>query len=204
LYEKIDFFILISLLAVNLYSQTETFQIAPKNTISLHLAPYYNDIFSVGHRSERWLLYSLKIDYSRELTDRWSFCTGLDQIALLRKTKDRELYVNKMKDRYIGVPVVLKYSFSNPVFIKFGPCFDFLQLHKTNIEELNSRRNDFWFGFLLSVGWVHEINNVVTLSISHDIRLISDLSWSKINSQRDYFKNISPLFGVNFGIGYKF
>jgi len=199
--KKLFFFILIFFEA-NLYSQTETFQIAPKNTISVHVAPYEFMVIGKYQRiNGNNYSFNMGINYSRELTERWSFCSGFEQRTVAQKWEDDNIVKDRYKRNILNLPVAFKYYFSIPVHIQFGANFAFWGYDNKNSDYV------FAFGHQLSAGWEHVLNNGITISIN------SNAIWYPINPKYPRFINRDPneffrggflFFGINMGIGYKF
>ena len=184
-------------LALNLFSQTVTLQIAKKNSIGVHVVILQHHKMAIGDYSWQQYGYTLGIDYSRELAKNWTFCTGLEQERHFM-FKWQEVDANKLgRFNFIGVPVAFKYDFSIPVYLKFGTVFNFF----TYSRIASNGEKNFLLRWQFSAGWEHEFNNGLVLSASPEVR------WGgKMHSKTldEYFRTGYRSYGVNLGIGYKF
>ena len=188
--------ILISFLAVNLYGQSETFQVAKKNTIGMHVVPLQSHILPIDGFSHYLFAHTLGIDYSREFSNRWSFFTGIEQERNSKYKNWIGDYTPLRKFFLVGIPVAIKYNFSIPVFLKFGAISNFFAY-----SVLNNNEYLFFLRWQLSAGWEHEFNNGFLISISQEIRWSGKMDSKTLN---EYFKNGYRSYGINVGIGYKF
>jgi len=203
--KRVIFFIFSSFLVVNIYGQSESSHIAKKNTIGVHV-----NTFSYMRNSETFdsnpitSSFGLGIDYSRELSNRWSFCSGLEQ-RIFFNTNDLRCndFIIQVKSSYgiTGIPAVFKYNFSNLVYIKTGPHFNFYGYAQSNIY--NAYKSiGLLLSWQLSAGLEHVFDNGIMLSLSPDIRWYPHIA--KLRFSLDNYFRPGFILSVNLGIGYKF
>ena len=175
--KRVSFLLIACFSVVNLYSQTETVK---KNTIGIHIVPGYG-LRGGGTWGSN---FGVGIDYTRRLTEHWSFRGGLERLGFISKTDDG-------KERRIieweatSLPAQLKYKFESPVFINFGPVLD-LWHYSYGVE--------VGFGLRLGIGLEHEFRNGLTVYLNPTINYSG---WNDVETR--HFR----LLG-NMGIGYKF
>ena len=207
--KRLFLFISLSFLALNLFGQTETFHVAKKNTIGVHVAPY--DFIGIDRFNVDYS-YMFGLDYSRGLTDRWSFCTGLEQRLFVQRAEHR-VFDNidkiKHKGRFIDLPIAIRYYFSYPVYLQFGQQFTFYINEKgMGSSSLSYHELLINLGWQLSVGWEYELNNGILLSFNPGVRWYfphnSGNSNEALNGFRSFASKGFSFFCVNMGIGYKF
>jgi hypothetical protein len=201
------------LFVFDLYGQSDK-----KNLIGTHISlgtGTYNFSFPAGWKSG-FRGYQTKyygnagVDYARTFLKRWDICTGFEYTYY-------HIYGlnggQRIKNDFplVSIPVQLKYRFLKYIYLNGGIYFHLL----------GKSRDDFWaqdengeykklphtgmkFGYGFGVGYEHEFNSGILLSINPNIR------WNgtgKLKGLTDEaFTYTYTLFqgGVSIGVGYKF
>ena len=201
--KKTAFLLILFFLVVNLYSQTETDK---KNTIGVHVAPGTFTGAGVWIKTT----YGVGVNYSRRLSDSWSFYSGLESHAFFHKGSgskstitfigedgqeiERTLINKSRLDWTITtIPVQFKHH-GKRVDFKFGPLVNIYDLFYDNWTTSSI------LGWEYGVGFDREFNNGITLYLNPYIRFNGVLLPLYLGNN-DYSSIQS---GVNFGVGYKF
>jgi len=174
---------------IHLYAQNDK-----KNMIGTHTSFGTGDYVLIktleGSYNTKYY-YSIGLDYSRTLSERWDLCSGLEYTYNYMKmtpaftgVKEPSRDVNLT---LVTVPVQFKYSLGKLVYFNGGAFF--------NILNRKDRRDaDIFLGVGLGIGLKHEFNSGIMLSLNPYTRL-NGIG----NSHCKYLQG-----GVSFGVGYKF
>ena len=190
--KKIVFFLVLCFSVVNLYCQTGTVK---QNTIEIYIAPGIGYLGGGGVAP-----FGIGIDYSRRLTERWSLCGGLEQIARIMGNKNSiskeqvgdEVTVNATSKSGLAfdwnitsIPIQLKYHFNNFIYINGGTSLDLY--HDEPSDTIVG------LGWRAGAGFEHEFNNGIMLSLNPYLKVNFG------NGDSSYLQ-----LAVNFGVGYSF
>ena len=193
---KIIFLFIVGFAVVNLYSQPETDK---RNTIVAHIGPGIGGAGAVGSMP-RYL--NVGIDYSRRFSERWSFCTGVEELGFLgirsvgESTWNGDTLIANFKPKngphweITSIPIQLKRHFGNIAYISFGSSLNIFHFKYST---------EVGLGWSFSAGLEHEFNNNIMFSLNPYI------GWSRILSQQKKGGDTGYLkAGIGLGIGYKF
>jgi hypothetical protein len=173
-----------------------------KNTIGTHFAYGASEYFSFpgltgagGYTGKGY--YSIGIDYSRRLSDRWEFCSGLTYAYHnMRITGDgdgsgRYSYSHKQDFRMITIPLQMKYHFWKYFYVNGG-------LFVSEFSEVGEEELGAGLGIGVGAGAEYEFKTGIMVTLSPYLR------WNVTTI--GYYWHFYNLLqqGVAVGIGYKF
>ena len=163
---------------VNLYSQTET----AKKTIGVHVTPgIYLGMGPAG-------TFGIGLDYSKKISEKWSFCSGFEQHALglfnIISYSERPWQIT-------SIPVQLKHH-GKYVDFKFGPVVNSFGLFYNKVT------TTFILGWEFGVGFEREFNKGIIIYLNPYVR-INGIVLSELDGG---YRNLHS--GVSLGIGKKF
>jgi len=196
------FLLILCFSITNLYAQNEK-----KNMIGTYTAfgtGAYGRIkpYEGGGSYNTKYYYTIGLDYSRTLSERWDLCSGLEYTYNDMTIKPSFTGVGQPLSNVhltlVTVPVQFKYHFGKLAYFNGGTFLNILakdsDKYRPNVAML--------LGIGFGIGFKHEFNSGIMLSLNPYTRFngIGNLSLHS-ESIKDY-KYLQG--GVSFGVGYKF
>ena len=120
--KRIALLLILFLEVVNLYSQPQT---AKKEMMGAHFAFGGGNYFIIGSLDGGYntkYYYGIGVDYSRALSKRWSFCSGLEYTSfnVINKPEHPNAIPFKQNLSFVTIPVYFKYHFGKFVYFNGG------------------------------------------------------------------------------------
>jgi hypothetical protein len=171
-----------------------------------------------GGRYNAKYYYSTGLDYSRMLSKRWDFCTGMKYTRSNMSVTPAPGIPGAPRDfnlKLATIPVQMKYHFGKFFYINGGLLFNIIA--KSSDEVLAppyrgpTHDVNLLLGCVLGVGFEYELSSGITFSLNPSV------TWNgieNVNGGESFLKFLQKegniqyarylQGGVSFGIGYKF
>ena len=193
-----------------------------KNLIGTHVAfgvGGYGTVRVVGAPSyDAKYYYTIGLDYSRQLSKRWDFCSGFEytynDLTMTPPSTGVERPSWSANLRLVTVPIQFKYHFGKLVYLNGGTLLNISATERSEAfglgaegwYPLNKEHKNgvaLFFGFGMGIGFEHEFNSGMMLFLNPYARfngIGKGLSLQK--EALEHYKYLQG--GVSLGIGYRF
>ena len=187
-----------------------------KNMIGTHVAfgtgGYGSARLKGAPSSKTNYFYTIGLDYSRQLSKRWDFCSGFEYTYTdLKKSfgyyTDGKQAFNSANLKMTTIPLQLKYHVGRFIYLNGGPLLNITAKERATSYYLTfeDATSDvaMLLGFGLGLGFEHEFKSGLTLSLSPYARFNGiGKALSFQSKPLEHYKYLQG--GVNLGIGFKF
>ena len=216
--KKIILLLLFCLSISHLYAQNDK-----KNLIGTHIAfgtgEYWWAVYHDGPSHNTNYYYTIGLNYSRQLSKRWTFGSGLEY-TYNDMTVTPSLFMGNERPPWsanltlITVPVQFKYRFGKVFYLNVGPILNILATERGEAfgfgaegwYPLNKEYKNavaLLFGLGMGIGFEHEFNSGITIFLNPYLRFNG--GGKGVSLQKEALERYQyGQCGVSLGVGYRF